>query len=161
MRRLALAAFALLAACGSKSDKGTSISFDTGDGNGTITADGDRSQANISLPGFSGTFKLPKIQVKADQVDLNGVHLYPGSTVTAMDVASHGDGDDGTAKIDFESPAAPTTVRDWFAPRLKDAGYTLRADGAGLSGKDKDGKPFKLELAPDGAGKARGTILAS
>jgi hypothetical protein len=160
MRRLAPATLLLLAACGRHDDAGTSITFNSDEGSGNIVADGGGSRASIRFPGLSGTIKLPRIQMKADQVDLNGVHLYPGSTVTSFNIDAHGDSDEskGAVQLSFDSPADPAKVRDWFANRLPAAAFVVHPEGAGLAGKTDDGKPFRLELAPGTHGHARGTI---
>lgn len=161
MRRLALTSFALLAACGSRNGQGTSISFNSDDAAGNIVTEGHGSRASINIPGFSGTIKLPKVQMKADQIDLNGVHLYPGSTVTGFNVDTRGDGDDnGVLRISFDAPADPATVRDWFASHLNAASFRVHAQGSGLSGKTDDGKPFTLDLRPDGGSKSHGVITS-
>lgn len=49
-------------------------------------------------------------------------------------------------------------VRDWFQRRLTDAGFTLKTDGDGLSGRTEENKPFRLEL-DGGADRAKGTIV--
>lgn len=148
-----------LAACDG-ADQGTSISV-TGngaDGNRQVAGvDGTTGQVKIDVPGFQGTFKLPKIQMTADNFDLNGVRLYPGSKVSGFNVATKGE-DDGQVRIAFDSPATAATVRAWFAERLPKAGFRVRADGQGLIGTTDDKKPFALKLDQSGADRARGTI---
>ena len=95
----------------------------------------------------------------ADDFDMNGVPLYPGSSLSSTNV----NGDDtnkdaGKVHVAFTSPATAATVRDWLQQRLIKAGFTLSADGAGLTGKTDDGKPFALRLTDQGANKSSGTI---
>lgn len=167
MRAAALLALSLtaalpLAGC-NEPDKGTSISFtgnaDDGEDQGA-TMDGSTGQVKVDLPGFQGTFKLPRIQMTADNFDLNGVHLYPGSTISGFDVDAKGkEKDDGQVRIAFDSPATVQTVRSWFAERLPKAGYAVHDDGNGLTGTTDDKKPFVLKLDDAGAGHAKGTIV--
>ncbi|MEO5867817.1 MAG: hypothetical protein ABIS14_01510 [Sphingomonas sp.] len=167
MIRLATLAlvFALpLAACGSGKD-GTSIAFNANGSGGNVLGgvDAKSGEMSINAPGFSGKINLPKIRLDADNVDLNGVHLYPGSKVAAMKIDAHDDGklgkdDGGTVKISFESPAGPDTVRAWFENKLSHAGFTVHDDGTGLSGTTDEHKPFTLDLSPDGADHAKGTM---
>lgn len=86
---LALAApLALLAGCGGD-DAGTSISIKGNDSEGkpaTASMDGGSGQVKIDVPGFEASIKLPKIQLDADNFDLGGVKLYPGSKVTSMNI---------------------------------------------------------------------------
>lgn len=154
MRALVLLALlaAPLAACGDK-EGDSAISFS---GNGT---DGNFA---INVPGFSGNVKLPKLKFDASNVEFNGVHLYPGSTVSSFNLDASGDGDKGNGKvrIGFDSPADPATVRDWLAERLGKANFTLRAQGNSLIGTDDEKKPFRIDFEPAGAGKSKGVVTA-
>lgn len=161
---LALAA-APLAACDGAKD-GTSISINaTGtDGNMIAGVDGKTGQVSLNVPGFSGNIKLPKIKLDAENFEMNGVHLYPGSTISGMNIdAKDNSGskeDSGVVKVSFASPATPETVRGWFLEKLNGgAKFKVQASGSGLAGTTDEGKPFHLDLAPDGAGKSRGTIV--
>ena len=143
-----------LAAC-DRSGEGTSVSINADGGNVLGAVDAKSGQVKIAVPGFSGQIKLPRIQLDADNFDLNGVHLYPGSTIDKLDVA--GKDEAGSLRVRFTSPAPADQVRGWFQDRLGKAGFTLRQNGAGLTGTTDDHQPFRLDLADD-AGKAKGTI---
>lgn len=168
--RLALVTIALaaapLAGCGSDRD-GTSITINAGgdDGNMVAGVDGNTGQVSLNVPGFKGSLTLPKIQLDAKDFDMNGVHLYPGSTIASMNIDGHDKGetddDGGTVHVVFDSPADPATVRDWFKGRLDHAGFKVADDGMGLSGTTNEDKPFKLDLKPSDAGHSRGTITVS
>ena len=163
IRRLLLAIpLALLAACGDGKD-GTSITLNADGADGNVVASiGSNGQLALNAPGISGSIKLPAIKLDADNFDMNGVHLYPGSTISGMNIDGHdrpGHDDDGQVKVSFESPATPATVRDWFAGKLGGAGFKVSPNGSGLAGTTEEGKPFRLDLSPEGADKARGTIL--
>lgn len=149
-----------LAACGDGT--GTSISINSTDADGNVVAalDGN-GQVAIDTPVFSGKITLPKLKLDAENFDMNGVHLYPGSTIGGIDVAAHdarGKDDDGHVRVTFASPAAPATVRDWFKQKLGAASFKLSEKGNGLVGTTDDGKPFELDLTPDGDAKSTGTI---
>lgn len=154
-----VAAFAgALAACDG-ADKGTSISFtgNVADGN-SVSMDGETGQVKVDVPGFEGAFKLPKVQLTADNFDLNGVKLYPGSKISGFRVDARGK-DDGQVHVAFDSPATAETVRDWFEQRLPRAGYTVRPEGDGLAGSTDENQPFELKLDDAPEGKAKGTIV--
>ena len=165
---LLLAAPALaLSACDRSADdrsgnRGTTVTLDADNGSVRGSADGGTGAVKLDLPGFKGEFKLPKVKLNADDFDLNGVHLYPGSTIETVDVRGDGDGGKdgggGKVRVAFSSPAGAATVRDWFARRLKDAGFTLHQDGDALVGTDDENKPFRMDLTADGANRAKGTI---
>jgi len=163
----ALLLTATLSACDGSKD-GTTISFNSTDSDGNVVAsmDGNSGAVAINAPGFSGKIKLPKIHLDSKDFDMNGVHLYPGSTISAMNIDAHSGGksdddDNGTVRVSFASPASAATVRDWFQQKLSAAGFTISASGDGLVGTTNEKKPFKLDLAPDGADKSKGTITVS
>ena len=164
MLRPLLCALAVLplAAC-DDGKEGSSFSINASDGGGNAVASVDGGgQATIDTPFFKGKVTIPKLKLDASNFEMNGVHLYPGSTISGMNVDAHdgpGEGhDSGSVRVAFASPAAPATVRDWFKDKLAAAKFTVTADGDGLTGKTDEGKPFKLALTPDGAGKAKGVI---
>ncbi len=163
----ALVLAATLSACdGSKEGTTISINSTDADGNTVANIDGNSGALSINTPGFSGKISLPKIHLDGGDFDMNGVHLYPGSTVSAMNIDAHDGGksrddDKGTVRISFASPAAAATVRDWYMQKLSAAGFTLSVSGNGLVGTTDEKKAFKLDLAPDGADKSKGTITVS
>jgi hypothetical protein len=163
---LALSLAGPLAACDS-SGEGTSITINAVDSDGNMIAGVDKNgQMSVNVPGFSGKISLPKMKLDAGDFDLNGVKLYPGSTISTMNIDTQDGGnsgkDSGNVRISFDSPATPKAVQDWFLQRLnKDAGFKVKVDGAGLTGTTDDDKPFRLELAPAGADHAKGTIILS
>lgn len=151
-----------LAACDKEADgpgsaarnDAAQVTLDAGDGRVRAAVGGNGGALKVDLPGFKGEVKLPPIKLDAANFELNGVGLYPGSTIEGVDIG----GDDRAAlRLRFASPADPATVRDWFADRLGKAGFTLRSDGPSLVGKDQDGKPFRMDLTP-AAGGANGVV---
>ena len=157
---LLFAALALpLAGCNDK--PGASITLNASDDGGTVrmAGNGQTGEVAVNLPGFSGKLKLPRLHLDGDDVEFNGVHLYPGSKVTAMNMDA--DHDQGVVHIAFDSPADPDAVRTWFQGKLTGAGFTLHTEADGLAGTTDEGKPFRLELRPDGSGHARGRITVS
>lgn len=159
LRLIPLAVVALaLAACGQ--GDGTSISFSGNSSDGAVSGGIDSSgNVKIDSKGFKADLKVPKFSVDASDFEMNGVHLYPGSTIGSINVNGGDDQkDSGKVRVAFTSPATAATVRDWLKERLTKAGFTLAADGLGLTGKTDDGKPFALKLTDQGANKSSGTI---
>jgi hypothetical protein len=159
---LALAApLALLAGCGGD-DKGTSISITGNDNEGkhvTTSVDGNSGKVKIDVPGFAANITLPKIQLDADNFDIGGVKLYPGSTVTAMNIDAGKKGQNAdTVSIVFDSPADAATVKAWFLEKMKAERFTVAEAATGISGKTDDGDAFTLTLAPGATGHSKGTI---
>lgn len=163
MFRSALCAIALvpLAACDT-AKSGTSISINTADDDGNIVAGiNGNGEAAIDTPFFKGKITLPKVKLDATNFDMNGVHLYPGSTISGMNISARntpGAKDEGHVRVAFTSPAAPEAVRNWFKGKLTAAGFTVTAEGNGLTGKTNEGEPFALDLVPVGNDTAKGVI---
>jgi hypothetical protein len=162
MLRPLLLAIALLPLAACDGGKGTSISINASDGDGNVVTSVDAGgNATIDLPFFKGKVSIPKLKLDASNFDMNGVHLYPGSTISGVNVDAQ-DGpakdDNGTVRLSFNSPAAPATVRDWFKDKLNATGFKLQANGNGLTGTTDDDKPFTLDLTPDGTDRAKGVI---
>ncbi|WP_294239797.1 hypothetical protein [uncultured Sphingomonas sp.] len=150
---LPLLAALALSAC-DRPSQGTSITVNGADGT-LASVDGKSGEVKLALPGFQGAFKLPKMSVEADNFELNGVHLYPGSTIRNVDV---GNGRDKALVMTFDSPADPATVRDWFREKMGDADFTLTDQGGALVGKTAEEKPFRLDLHAAGGDRSTGTI---
>jgi hypothetical protein len=153
LRPLILAGFALCVTACHRSEEATSVSINADGGNVLGAIDGETGEMKIDIPGFKGAVTLPKIKLDSGDFDLNGVKLYPGSTIGGVDVTDKG------LRVRFASPAAPDIVRGWFLERLGKVGFDVHAEGANLVGTTDEKKPFKLELVPAGAGKASGTVV--
>ncbi|UZK65603.1 hypothetical protein [Sphingomonas sp. M1-B02] len=149
-----------LAACGGP---GTSISInassDEGD-NAVISTDANGQMA-IKADGFEGSFKLPAIKINAEDFDVNGVKLYPKSTIGAFNLDAQekaGEPDEGKLRVTFASPAAAATVQAWFRDNMTRRGFKVETAGQGLKGTTDDGEPFVLTLSDDGDQKSKGTL---
>ena len=163
MRRPFLAALVLLpllAACDRSDEAGTTVTIGGTNASAGIDAGG---RVKIDTPVFRGDFTLPKINLTADNFDIDGVHLYPGSRIQGVDVRAgegKGDGkggDDDRVTVRFESPADVATVRGWFADAWRKAGKDVAVDGNALRGTTDD-KPFAVELTPAGDGRTAGVV---
>lgn len=154
---LALPLFLAIVGC-NRPDEGTSISINADSGNMLGAVDGKSGEVKLDVPGFSGKITLPKIQLDAKNFDLNGVNLYPGSTIDSMNIEGGDKEKAGAVVVTFTSPAAPATVQQWFQDRLKTVGYTLTPGGNGLVGTTEKNKPFALDLTPVGTERTTGKI---
>lgn len=161
MRTLLLIGALALTGCQDRGGEGTTVSImgNAEDGNSHgASMDGASGKVKVDLPFFQGNFTLPKIQLDADDFDLNGVHLYPGSTIKGINVDARSNDERDLVVVSFDSPAAAATVRDYFRQRLAKADYKLTASGDGLTGTTDDDKPFKLSVKDAGASRSTGTI---
>lgn len=173
MRQLIILPFAALAlaACGSKADDGkpgTDISIDAVTDEGApvkASSDGKTGEIAIDVPGFKANIAMPKIKLDADNFDIDGVKLYPGSKVTAMKVnqtEGSSDGKKGNVSIRFDAPATPDVVKAWFVEKLTgNDKFTVTQTANGISGTGKDGEPFMLDLQPGETGQTIGSMTIS
>ena len=114
-----------------------------------LSIDSDKFKANLDIPGL--TFG-------GDNMDLDGMKLYPGSTVKGMHV--HAVDRPGTEKgevvVDFTSPAAPAVVAQHMADEARRAGFTLAVNTAAQVGGSKlddgDTNRFAATLSANGDG---------
>lgn len=156
---LLLAPLALAACDGA----GTNISLSgNGDGEGNVSIKtGPDGQVSIEAPGVSIASKLPKINLTAEDFDVNGLKLYPKSAIRELNAVGNdklGSKQDNHVTVVFDSPAALATVQAWFRDNLAKQGFKVEAKGNGFAGTTKEGDPFTLELNADGEDKAKGRI---
>ncbi|MEY4269550.1 MAG: hypothetical protein RLZZ58_766, partial [Pseudomonadota bacterium] len=107
---------------------------------------GDGVDINAKLPG------LDMRDINAD-FDIDGVGLYPGASVTSMNVnatSKDGNSGKGTVKFGFNAPASADTVAAWYAGEFAKAGLKATRAGNKVSGTTNDGDAFSINLSPDG-----------
>ncbi len=147
-----------LAACGSSDDAttppGTDISFNGKAESGeavAISADGKTGNVAIKIPGVDAKIDMPKFNLGDANFDMDGVKLYPGSTVGSMNV--NADEQNGkslsTVRMRFTAPADVAKVRSWYTAQFAEHGVTAQANEKGFAGTTKDGDSFTLSLAPE------------
>ena len=157
---LALPLAAALAACGGGEGdgNGASLSVKTGEGEASVKTDKDGRVA-IKAPGFEGSLKLPKFEIGAGNFEIDGLKLYPGSTIASLNVDANQDkGGEDTVSVQFDAPAPADQVRNWFREQMQAAGFTVSANGGELRGKTSEGSDFTLKVDPSGDAKSRGTL---
>ncbi|WP_066798773.1 hypothetical protein [Sphingomonas soli] len=149
-----------LAAC----NGGTSISLtgnsDSGEGNVSIKT-GPDGGVSIEAPGVSINTRLPKINLTSEDFDVNGLKLYPNSSIRELNAVGNdkiGEKKNSHVTVAFDAPAPLATVQAWFRDNLAKQGFKVEPQGNGFSGTTKDGDPFTLELTADGEDKAKGKI---
>lgn len=99
--------------------------------------------------------------LKDSNFDIDGVKLYPGSTVASINVQgdASGAGDKSRVQIIYTAPAEPKPVRDWFVKAFAEKGVAAKISGESLTGKTKDGTPFTMTFAPDKGGSTTGIVV--
>lgn len=158
-----LCAIAMLSACSGEKGEGTSISITGNDQDGKpaeASMDGKTGQVTLDLPGFKADVTLPKIKLSGEDLDIDGVKLYPGSTVTSLNIAdgegsAHGN---DSVRIAFDAPADPATVQAWFAERMRAEKFAVTEAPNKLSGTTREGEAFALTLAPGASGHSAVTL---
>ena len=128
------------------------------DGNVSITASDGADGVSVSIPGFDAKLNVPGVELGGDDMDIDGIKLYPGTEVKGINVTDQKGAGNSRVEMRFTSPATPDQVRDWFQQRLAKAGFTLKQEGNALTGTTDEKKPFRLDLNGDGT-TAKGTIV--
>ena len=171
MRHLKFAALvlpvALLAGCHAKVDRkdkdGTSfektVDIDSDGAHSTVSIGGDHG-FKIDADGFKAAIDIPGMAMGGKHFELDGMKLYPGSTVKGMSVKAHDrDGDkSGTVTVTFASPGTPDAVLTHAEAQAKDEDYEVTRSGLTLTGKKDDDHSFVYTVAADGNGST-GTIV--
>ncbi len=126
-------------------------------------ADGKTGAVTVSTPGFDLNLKLPKMALGAEDFDIDGVKLYPGSTISEIRVDAGDKRKEGDSAVDvgFTAPADAKTVAGWFARHFSEKGIAFEREGETLTGKTAGGDAFVIELGDetvDGAAGAKGSI---
>jgi hypothetical protein len=150
-----LLATVMLAGCGSPNGDGTAVSIAAANGSATLDSGG---QVKIDTPAFKGAFVIPKVDLTADNFDIDGVHLYPGSRIGAVDVAAGKRRSDGRVAVRFDSPAEVSVVRGWLAQQFAKAGKEVSVQGDRLRGRTDD-QEFTIDLTAAGAHTAGKVII--
>ena len=116
------------------------------------------NSGNVSfdLPFAKGQLKLPEGFMNKGDVDIDGVKLMPGSQVKGFNLDSHNDLTN--VELAFTTPATPDQVRSYLLDQVKQKGVEATVSGDAVTGKSKDGKPFRIEIAP-GPGGTQGKLV--
>lgn len=129
-------------------DAGTSATATTVAGASGLKIDSDQFKANLEIPGLS---------FGGDHLDLDGMKLYPGSTVKGVRVhaVDHPGSKRGEVVVTFTSPAAPLAVARHLAREAARAGFALSSNTTALvagAKRDGDGEDnrFTATLNPTG-----------
>lgn len=143
MNRLALLSIVpLLAGCNVHSKNPA----DHADENVSIHAD-ESGHIAFNLPIAEGTLKVPAPMMHHGNVDIDGVKLMPGSSVTGFNLdAQHDKG--ANVEMTFASPASPDQVRSYFVDQFRQQGVGAALAGNAVVGKSKDGNPFTISVSP-------------
>lgn len=125
-----------------------------------LQVDGKTGQVSVNIPGLDAKVHVPKMILDNSHFDLDGVTLYPGSTVSSVNVNAkdRNGAHQADLALSFTAPADPAKVRDWFARALAEKAATVRNEAGALVGQMPDGSAYRFAFAPAGAGQTKGTV---
>ena len=159
----------LLAACSVKVGKDdadantASVKVDE-DGNVAITANDGAGGVALSVPGFEGKMKIPGMKLGGGNMDIDGMKLYPGSELSAINVTDREGPNNGVVDMRFTAPATPDKVAAYYAAAARDKDFSdikVTNDGgkAVFSAKKADGDDLTISMDPGTGGSSTGRIL--
>lgn len=156
-------ALPLLASCSVKADsdkKTASVSI----GDSILPGDSSLSDKGLKIDadGFKAALEIPGMEIGGKKFDLDGMKLYPGSSVKGMTVQARAkDGEKkGTVRVTFTSPASPDSVLAFAEKEAAREGYAVGRSGLGLTGSDGKDKLIAYIVAAEGSG-TRGSVTLS
>ena len=129
-----------------------------GDDNVSIHADESGNLA-FNLPIAEGKLKIPANFMHEGDVDIDGVKLMPGSSLTGFNLDSHNDV--SNVDMSFTSTASPDEVRAYYVDQFKKQGVEAALAGDAVQGKSKDGAPFTIDVAPGANGSVGKVVIES
>ena len=147
------AALLLLSLSACDSGKGVTINANIDDdtaSNSSVAIKNDGGNVSVNVPGFSANIKVPGGLFAHSEFDIDGVKLYPGATVTSMNVDAGPDEKKSGVKIAFAAPDSVDKVRSWFVKSFADKKVAIVPNGTGLAGKTADGDAVTMTFTPDG-----------
>jgi hypothetical protein len=138
------------------------------EGNGSLSIDmnsqADAGNVSVSIPGFDAKVKVPTGIMGSGNFDIDGVKLYPKSTVTSFNLnvdskTTGGNSSDPVVKMNFAAPADVATVTNWYKGQFAAKSVTATQTATGFSGRTEDGDTFTIAFTPGAAGQTNGAIV--
>ena len=140
-------------------------------GNGSAENKAEEGQVSINAPGVQMRINIPEgLRHEAAIHDDSGL-VYPGSTMSGMDVEGARDAkqgqnqSDGEVELRFASTDAPEMVARWYQDSARGRAFTLASSGREgpayvFAGTKRDGGGrFRVRLAPRPGGGTDGRVL--
>ena len=123
-----------------------------------------KSAISVSLPGFGAKMNVPGIELGGDNMDIDGMKLYPGTEVKGINVTDQKGPGNSRVEMRFTSPASPDKVAAYYASAARDEDFSdinvvNKDGGATLTAKKSDGDDVTITMAPAAGGATSGQIL--
>ncbi|SNS12279.1 hypothetical protein SAMN06295912_101446 [Sphingomonas laterariae] len=141
-----------LAACEMKVGKGDEAA-ETG-ANASVPA--EKGHVSLEIPGFTGKLDIPAFDPGDDDMDIDGIRLYPGSRVSSVDIKA-GKGDKDTVRLGYSSPDAPDKLQAYYEAAAKEKGFTVapavkQGSGTLLHLTSAKGKSIEISIEQQATG---------
>ena len=127
-----------------------------GDDNVSIHAD-ESGNIAFNLPIAEGKLKVPANFMHEGDVDIDGVKLMPGSSLTGFNLDSRNDV--SNVDMSFTSTASPDEVRAYYVDQFRKQGVEAAIAGDAVTGKSKDGGPFTIQVSPAANGSTGKIVI--
>lgn len=132
-----------------------SISIDAG-GNAAVS-DGDG--LSISTPGFEGRINIKGMKLGGEDMEIDGMKLYPGTELAAINVVDKAGPDNGLVHMRFTSSGKPAEIAAYYEAAGREAGFrdvaVKKAGGTAtftaLKGDEDERVTIEIAPAPNGS----------
>lgn len=133
------------------------------DGNVAVSAADGADGLGVSVPGFAAKVKIPGLELGGENMEIDGMKLYPGTKLSRIDVTDRKGPANGVVDMRFTSPASPDKVAAYYAAAAREQDYTAIKVGnatgtATLSARNPEGDALTITAAP-APGGSEGRIL--
>src|SRR3954471_16879983 len=127
-------------------------------GNGSAENKAEEGQVSINAPGVQMKINIPEGLRHEASIHDDGGLVYPGSTMSGMDIEGRRDDgrhkSDGEVELRFASTDPPETVARWYQDRARASSFTLGSSG-------RDGPAFVFAgTRREGGGRFRIRLAA-
>lgn len=110
----------------------------------------------FDLPFAKGEIKLPAAMMAGSKLDLDGVQLPEGATMSGFNLDAK-EGQPAKVNLSFTAPMTPEAVKAYFLEQFRARGVEARLVADAIQGTTKEGTAFAMRFAPEATG-TKGTI---
>jgi len=148
----------LLAACERKGHE-AAVEIRSGNGSTQISAEpGKESRLKIDTPGVKADIQVPFLSALTENMEIDGVRLYPGSKIAGVHVNADDSKDEGKFDLRFSAPAGREKVNAWFQQQFDANDFKMTLQGNRFTGTNDEGHPVTLDMRDGPNGTTEGEI---